>query len=67
MDRDKVKHEGKGSGQAEEGLKEHETTEDSSGGCFKSNRMTSSNAVPRTTGEGPLDWGKVNHDGWSEK
>ena len=64
MARDKVEHEGHGTGQAEGGLKEHETTSDDRGGCFRSNRLSSSTSVPMAQGNGSMDWAKVNHEGF---
>lgn len=66
MARDKVQHEGHGSGQAEEGLRERNEETSERGGCFRSNRLSSSSAVPVAQGDGSMDWAKVNHDGFTE-
>ena len=63
MDRDKVKHEGKGSGQAEEGLEERGA---SASATVRNTRMNT-DGVPRTCEDGSMDWAKVNHNGFSEK
>lgn len=52
--------------EAEAGLRGHETVENDRGGCFKSNRLSSSNSVPMAQGDGGMNWALVNHDGFHE-
>lgn len=60
-----TQHEDGGTGQAKPGLKDHDTTGDSSGGCFYSARINTDGA-PRGVSAGSMDWAKVNHDGFKE-
>ena len=65
MAKDRIEHEGHGTGQAEAGLRNHDEEGHSEhGGCFYSNRLSSSTGVPMAQGNGSMDWAKVNHAGF---